>query len=242
MAFLVREYMANRRMFSKKVTNSSEFLMMSQSAQALYFHIGMNADDDGFCELFTVVRMTESKPDDIQSLHSKGFIFIVDGKVCIVKDWYENNFIRPDRYEPSKYLKDDNMAQIHAMATTKTPKQSLVYQRYTEDRLGKDRLLSVATAPILVVKDEPQPKTKADTSYQEVFKIFSITPMGWWRHKPQIEAAKRMLANPGVAKVRALMAFYREHDGEPFMPKIYKPFDLEAKVDQLLAFKERNNL
>ena len=40
-------------MFSKEITNSSKFLMMSLSAQALYFHLGMNSDDDGFCEHFT---------------------------------------------------------------------------------------------------------------------------------------------------------------------------------------------
>ena len=96
--------MAIRRMFSKTITNSSNFLMMPQSSQNLYFHLGMNADDDGLCEHFTVMRMTESKPDDLKILQAKGLIYVFDDKVLVILDWKENNYLRADRYSPSKYL------------------------------------------------------------------------------------------------------------------------------------------
>ena len=96
--------MAAKRMFSKSITNSSRFLMMPQSSQNLYFHLGMNADDDGFCEHFTIMRMTESKPDDLKILQSKQFLQIFDDQVLLLLDWKENNLIRSDRYTPSKYL------------------------------------------------------------------------------------------------------------------------------------------
>jgi hypothetical protein len=96
--------MAQRRMFSKTITNSSQFLMMPQSSQNLYFHLGMNADDDGFCEHFTIMRMTDSKPDDLKILQAKSFIQIFDEKILIILDWKENNYLRSDRYTPSKYL------------------------------------------------------------------------------------------------------------------------------------------
>ena len=96
--------MAQRRMFSKTITNSSQFLMMPSSSQSLYFHLGMNADDDGFCEHFTVMRMTDSKPDDLRILQAKSFVHVFDEKVLVITNWKENNFIRSDRYTPSKYL------------------------------------------------------------------------------------------------------------------------------------------
>ena len=40
--------MGERRMFNKKITESDAFLDMPASAQMLYFHFSMNADDDGF--------------------------------------------------------------------------------------------------------------------------------------------------------------------------------------------------
>lgn len=128
-------------MFSKKITNSSNFLMLSPSAQALYLHIGMNADDDGICELFTIMRMTESKPDDIQSLSSRGLVYVIDSKVVIVKDWNENNLIRQDRYEESRHLKDPKIKELYELIM---PKQlignNVVNQRLPEVRLGKDNI------------------------------------------------------------------------------------------------------
>ena len=40
--------MASKRMFSKKIVESDAFLDMSLTAKALYFHLNMIADDDGF--------------------------------------------------------------------------------------------------------------------------------------------------------------------------------------------------
>ena len=122
-------------MFSKSITNSSRFLMMPQSSQNLYFHLGMNADDDGFCEHFTIMRMTESKPDDLKILQAKEFIKVFDDKVLVILDWKENNYLRSDRYTPSKYLKiyKEELLQIeHGIPE--------VNQMDTQDRLGKDRL------------------------------------------------------------------------------------------------------
>jgi hypothetical protein len=140
-------------MFSKEVTNSSDFQMMSHSAQALYFHIGMNADDDGFCEVFTIVRMTESKPDDLRALQERGFIYIVDSRVCIVKDWHTNNDIRVDRYTKSKYLEDPKYGGVYLTIMEDKIKHLARYQialpsgstdgstdGTTQVRLGKVRL------------------------------------------------------------------------------------------------------
>lgn len=134
--------MAQRRMFSKTITNSSQFLMMPQSSQNLYFHLGMNADDDGFCEHFTIMRMTESKPDDLKILQAKGFVNVFDDKVLVILDWKENNFIRTDRYKPSKYLeiyKED----LALLSKNQRPLELGIpndNQTTTEVRLGKGRL------------------------------------------------------------------------------------------------------
>ena len=40
--------MAERRMFTKKITDADEFVSLPSSTQALYLHLTMSADDDGF--------------------------------------------------------------------------------------------------------------------------------------------------------------------------------------------------
>ncbi len=117
--------------------------MMPQSAQNLYFHLGMNADDDGFCEHFAIMRMTASNPDDLSVLIVKGFVHAFDEKVLVILDWKENNYLRSDRYTPSNYLetyKED------LLSLEEKGKQTLLFgipdgrQSATQDRIGKDRI------------------------------------------------------------------------------------------------------
>lgn len=129
-------------MFSKTITNSSQFLMMPQSSQNLYFHLGMNADDDGFCEHFALMRMTDSKPDDLKVLQAKGFVSVFDDRVLVITDWKENNYLRSDRYTPSKYLEiyKQELALISGKSSVDTVGIPVVHQMATQDRIGKDRL------------------------------------------------------------------------------------------------------
>jgi len=153
--------MAKRRMFSKVITNSSRFLMMPQSAQNLYFHLGMNADDDGFCEHFTIMRMTESKPDDLRILQSKEFVKIFDDKVLIVLDWKENNYVRSDRYTPSRYLKIyKEELELLSGIPIGIPNDN---QRLTQDRIGKDRIGKDNTDK----REEKTEKNNADSLLEE---------------------------------------------------------------------------
>ena len=133
--FLPRLFMAAKRMFSKTITNSSRFLMMPQSSQNLYFHFGMNADDDGYCEHFAIMRMTDSKPDDLKILQAKEFVKVFDDQILIILDWKENNLIRSDRYTPSKYLAiyKAELKQIESGIPDDN-------QRVPQVRLGKVRL------------------------------------------------------------------------------------------------------
>jgi hypothetical protein len=94
----------------------------------------MNADDDGFCEHFTIMRMTESKPDDLKILQAKNFISVFDDRVLVIIDWKENNYLRADRYTPSKYL-EIYKNEIVGLSVG-IPKVDKVA---TQDRIGKVR-------------------------------------------------------------------------------------------------------
>ena len=96
--------MAERRMFSKSVVESARFLKMPPSSQNLYFHLGMNADDDGIVEAYPVINMIKALEDDLRVLFSKGFVKILNPDlVTYIADWREQNRIRPDRKKDSVY-------------------------------------------------------------------------------------------------------------------------------------------
>ncbi|HEO6898929.1 TPA: DNA replication protein DnaD, partial [Streptococcus agalactiae] len=66
--------MGNRRMISKTVTQTQRFLQMPLEAQALYFHLIQNADDDGIVEAFPIVRMIGANEDNLKLLQVKNFV------------------------------------------------------------------------------------------------------------------------------------------------------------------------
>lgn len=103
--------MANKRMFSVKITNTDRFLEMSPTAQCLYFHMSMEADDDGFVDNpKTVLRKVGCNEDDFRILLFKGYIIPFESGVVVIRDWHVNNYIRSDRYQKTHYLKE--LAQL----------------------------------------------------------------------------------------------------------------------------------
>lgn len=100
--------MANRRMFSKDITDSDSFTSMPLSTQALYFHLGMNADDDGVVNSPRKIQKSlGATDDDLKLLVAKRFIIpIEDSGIIVIKHWKINNYIQKDRYTPSKYQKE----------------------------------------------------------------------------------------------------------------------------------------
>ena len=136
--------------------------MMPQSSQILYIHLGMNADDDGFCEHFTIMRMTGSVPDDLKILQAKKFVKVFDEMVLVILDWKENNNLRADRYTPSKYLEmyKDQLSLLSEGEIIGIPEdiQTVNPVKYSIDKVS-------------IVKNSKE-KSKTDTLINDSFDIF----------------------------------------------------------------------
>lgn len=102
--------MAQKRMFSLLVTDTDKFLDMPVSAQALYFHLGMHGDDDGFvCSPRKIARAAGCNDDDLRLLASKGYIIPFESGVVVITDWRVNNTLKNDRYHPTIYAEEKAM-------------------------------------------------------------------------------------------------------------------------------------
>lgn len=89
--------MAERRMFTRLVVDSDEFLDLPAATQALYFHLGMEADDDGFVNRpKSVVRMVGASDTDLQLLIRGRFLLLFDG-VVVLRHWRMANTLKNDR-------------------------------------------------------------------------------------------------------------------------------------------------
>lgn len=165
--------MAERRMFAKTIIDSDAFLDMPLSTQALYFHLSMRADDDGFINNpKKIQRMVGCGDDDLKLLMAKRFILVFESGVIVIKHWKIHNYIRNDRYKPTLYQDEkalladkDNKAYTFAEEIPKHDEKlgipddnQTVHQMDTQVRLGKVRLGKDSKE----IKDiTPSKKTKA---------------------------------------------------------------------------------
>lgn len=105
--------MADKRMFSKVITMQDEFLDMPLSAQALYFHLNMQADDEGFVSnVKSLMRQVRACEDDLKILIAKRYILTFESGVMVIKHWLIHNTIRQDRIQETTYKEEKSKISV----------------------------------------------------------------------------------------------------------------------------------
>lgn len=105
--------MAERRMYTKKITDSDSFITLSSSAQALYFHLCQAADDDGFNnQIAMAMYKAHASDDDFDALLGKHFILKFESGVIVIKHWRLHNSLRKDRYTETSYTDEKALLGI----------------------------------------------------------------------------------------------------------------------------------
>lgn len=170
--------MAERRMFSRSLIDSDAFLDMPLSAQALYFHLGMQADDEGFVNNpKKIQRSIGAANEDMRCLINTGYIIPFESGIIVITHWHAHNSIRSDRLRRTQYQQEasrliiendayklcDKTARLsldNQLATTCQPSDN---QMTAQDRLGKD---SIGKGSI--GQDSPEKKSRKDGAGVEV--------------------------------------------------------------------------
>ena len=140
--------MAERRMFAKTIIDSDAFLDMPLSTQALYFHLSMRADDEGFINNpKKIQRMIGCSEDDLKLLIAKNFIIPFESGIVVIKHWKIHNYIRGDRVHNTQYTEERSLLDVkengsYTMMSGRCQSvgSQLVGTLDTEVRLGKDSI------------------------------------------------------------------------------------------------------
>lgn len=169
--------MAERRMFTKKITDDDNFMELSSSAQALYFHLSMGADDDGFCNQINIAMFkAHASIQDLQALLAKRYLYQFENGVIVIKHWRMANALRKDRYTPTAFqeelarlkLKDNGAYTLDDTWQTQTDidGNNVVAERLPDgchavaERLPQD---SIGKNSIDNTKEKPSKKKSAST-------------------------------------------------------------------------------
>lgn len=151
--------MAERRMYSRRIAHSAKFLKMPLSTQALYFHLGLVADDDGVVEAYNVMNMIGAAEDDLKILVSKQLVQVLnEDLVTYITDWRENNKLRADRKIDSIYkdllLKlNPEIKLLEASTRADRRNESGTSHGRPMDRIGKDSIVEDSIDKVSIYKN-----------------------------------------------------------------------------------------
>ncbi len=167
--------MAGHRCFSRALVQSARFLKMPLTSQALYFQLGVSADDDGIVEAFPIMRMVGAAEDDLRVLITKNFVQVLNEELLVyITDWNIHNSIRKDRYHKSIY--HDLLVKVlpadNQLTTTCQPIDNQLTTKcglkLSKDKLSKGKLRKDICTEPLQSKSSVPPKSAEPT-------IISIT-------------------------------------------------------------------
>ena len=172
--------MAERRMFAKSVVSFDTLPELSHSAQTLYFHLNMHADDDGLIgNPKPVMRLAQCTEDDLQALEDCGLVMALPSGAAAISHWRVHNQIRRDRYRPTRLRKDFDQLVLTAEGTyrLRTPEDGCQSgnQRETQDRLVKSSLVQSILDKEIDVESIPPTADcthSIDTFDKAVYKLY----------------------------------------------------------------------
>lgn len=258
--------MAKRRMFNLDIVDDDVFLSMPISAQSLYFHLGMRADDDGFVTPLKVMRMIGANQDDLSILIAKRYVLHFDSGVVVIKHWPIQNTIRKDRYIATTYRKEFEQLTLNEWGvytekrkinSKKNDVESITTINTYEDTennengnhlapqysIGKVSIGKNSNTTNVVLVDE-QPEKKVKKSSKEINEIFE-----YWEEivgqkinsniKSNRFAASNLLKKFGEAKLKQLIVGVSKSHFDRYAPRISDFRSLQSKVDELITWGRR---
>ncbi len=138
--------MARKRMFDLDIISQDSFLDLPMDAIALYFLLGMEADDEGFINPKKVLKLYGGKEDSIKILILKGFLIPFNSGVVVITDWKRNNYLQKDRIKSTIYqdeksqLKYDEITQKYMLFNKCLTNVNIEENRIEENRIEKSSI------------------------------------------------------------------------------------------------------
>ena len=174
--------MATRRMISKNVIMTDDFLDLPPTTKVLYFFLNLEADDDGFVgNPKTVMRLTGTTKEDMKLLIEGNYVLLFETGVVVVTDWAEHNSIRKDRKKDTRFTQEMQQIELvdggkYQWLTNMQPSDNQVTTKRQpngcigEDRRGKD---SIVEGRVVEVDKEQSPTPSSlNPNFVNLYKSF----------------------------------------------------------------------
>lgn len=181
-------------MFTKKITDDDHFLNLSSPAQALYLHLSMNADDDGFCNQITASMFkAHASVTDLEALLKNRYIYQFDSGVIVIKHWRMANALRKDRYTPTAFKNEMAMLKVSENGAYKFPDSNdMVAERLPNGcQLVAERLPQVSIGKVSIDKNNKNNISCNGNSIIEVLDQKEMWFESFWEIYPKHQDKKK---------------------------------------------------
>ena len=226
-------------MFSKQITSSDAFADMPSSSQLLYFHLNMEADDDGFVSNpKRIIRTINVGDDDLKILVAKRFILPFPSGVIVIKHWLLHNAVRKDMYQPTQYLEEKNTLKIkdnNSYTEVRNETVTKPLHRIDKVRLDKDR----------IEKDSNTAETSSADIVAVIESFISINPSckNMYGNKTQRLASLELIETYGVDEtINCIKNVLPVTNKLEYFPSITTPSQLRDKWSSLKASMDKHRM
>jgi hypothetical protein len=242
--------MSKRRMLSLQIVDTDAFLEMPTSTQALYFHLVMRADDEGFVSNpKKIMKLIGVQEDDIKILIAKRFILIFESGIVVIKHWLIHNTIRMDRLNKTTYQKEKEMLKVcenkaysengNQMATRWQPDGN---QMAAQVKLDQVKLSKVKITVVSTTEENENAILNANKQIAEIINIFKqINPTIDFGHKTNRRAAEELIKQFGFEKTHATTEYAVSIQGKQYAPTITTPYQLKIKLGDLMIYHKKES-
>lgn len=214
-------------MFTKKITDDDHFLNLSSPAQALYLHLSMNADDDGFCNQITASMFkAHASVTDLEALLKNRYIYQFDSGVIVIKHWRMANALRKDRYTPTAFKNEMAMLKVGENGAYKLPDSNdTVAERLPNGcQMVAERLPQVSIGKVSIDKNNKNNISCNENSEIEVLDQKEMWFESFWEIYPKHQDKKK-------AKQKFLKACTNEKEYKAIMDGLRNVLPVWAKKD-----------
>ena len=214
-------------MFTKKITDDDHFLNLSSPAQALYLHLSMNADDDGFCNQITASMFkAHASVTDLEALLKNRYIYQFDSGVIVIKHWRMANALRKDRYTPTAFKNEMAMLKVGKNGAYKLPDSNdTVAERLPNGcQLVAERLPQVSIGKVSIDKNNKNNISCNENSEIEVLDQKEMWFESFWEIYPKHQDKKK-------AKQKFLKLCTNEKEYKAIMDGLRNVLPVWAKKD-----------
>lgn len=150
-------------MFDRAIIETDNFLNISLSAKALYFLLGMEADDEGFVSPNRVLRLYGGETGDLKNLIDTGLIIPFKSGVVVITHWRENNYLDKNRIKPTQYqneikqlLTEGNRYLLNNCLTGVQPEERSIEENRTVQKRAEEKLTYGEFSKVQLTAEEHQ--------------------------------------------------------------------------------------